>query len=321
MRREDGVDGWRRSNADARPSLGSLERHDRRRRDSSLVRSVPYAIGLIIVAAVGAGLYFFEGGARREETPEPPTAQPSPEPPPLPSPSNADVQPPPQASSSDSQILHPLPVVAAPASLAGKPVPPLPESDEAIRQALIAPLGKQAVGSIVISQDLARRIVATVDNLPRQKAGTKLLPLKAPASSFVTGRSGTVATLNSANYVRYAPYVKLAQAVDVKQLVALYVYFYPLFQQAYAELGYPKKYFNDRLVAVIDDLLAAPQVSGPVRLIRPKVMYEFADPELEERSAGQKILIRMGPENAAVIEAKLRELRRELGVEGPAPKN
>jgi hypothetical protein len=181
-------------------------------------------------------------------------------------------------------------------------------------------LGKQAVGSIVISQDLARRIVATVDNLPRQKAGTKLLPVKAPASAFVTSRKGEVVTLNPANYARYASYVKLAQAVDAKQLVALYVYFYPLFQQAYEELGYPKKYFNDRLVEAIDDFLAAPEVSGPVKLVRPKVMYEFADPELEALSAGQKVLIRMGPENAALIKTKLRDLRRELGVEGPAAK-
>jgi hypothetical protein len=114
--------------------------------------------------------------------------------------------------------------------------------------------------------------------------------------------------------------VKLAQAVDAKQLVALYVYFYPLFQQAYEELGYPKKYFNDRLVEAIDDFLAAPEVSGPVKLVRPKVMYEFADPALEALSAGQKILIRMGPENAALIKTKLRDLRRELGVEGPAAK-
>ena len=165
-------------------------------------------------------------------------------------------------------------------------------------------MGKQAsLGNIVISQDLARRIVATVDNLPRQKAGTKLLPVKAPASSFVTSRTGQVLTLGPANYARYAPYVKLAQAVDVKQLVGLYVYFYPLFQQAYEELGYPKKYFNDRLVEVIDDLLAAPEVNGPVKLVRPKVMYEFADPELEALPAGQKVLIRMGPENAASIKA------------------
>jgi len=307
-------------NDSSRPPRGSLHNHHRREHDSPLVRSVPYAIGLTIVAAVGIALYFFEGGAQRQASPEPPAAQPSQEPAQSAQP-NADVQPPAEVASSASEILHPLPAVPPPADLAGKPLPSLSESDEAIKQGLAIPLGKQvSLGNIVISQDLARRIVATVDKLPRQKAGTKLLPVKAPANSFVAGREGRVLTLGPANYTRYAPYVKLAQAVDVKQLVGLYVYFYPLFQQAYEELGYPKKYFNDRLVAVIDDLLAAPDVSGPVKLIRPKVMYEFADPELEELSAGQKVLIRMGPGNAALIKTKLRDLRRELGVEGPAAK-
>jgi hypothetical protein len=38
-------------------------------------------------------------------------------------------------------------------------------------------------------------------------------------------------------------------------------------------------------------------------------MYVFADPALEARPAGQKLLIRMGPNNAAAVKAKLTELR------------
>lgn len=188
-----------------------------------------------------------------------------------------------------------------------------------MREALAGPLGERPIGDLVISRDIARRIVATVDNLPRQKASTQLMPLKAPARQLAINRKGERLTLSPANYARYTPYVKLAQAVDMQRLVALYVRFYPLFQQAYEELGYPKKYFNDRAVEAIDDLLAAPEVDGPVALVQPKVVYEFADPELEELSAGQKLLIRIGPQNAAAIKAKLRELRRELVVDAPAP--
>ncbi len=97
----------------------------------------------------------------------------------------------------------------------------------------------------------------------------------------------------------------------------MYARFYPLFQQAYAELGYPNRYFNDRLVEVIDHLLAAPEVQGPVELVRFGPYFEFADPDLEELSAGRKLLVRMGPENAAVIKSKLRELRREIAAAPP----
>ena len=66
------------------------------------------------------------------------------------------------------------------------------------------------------------------------------------------------------------------------------------------------------MVEVIDILLAGPDFQEPVRLVRPKVYYEFADAELEALPAGQKILIRIGAENAAKIKAKLREIRGEL---------
>jgi hypothetical protein len=90
------------------------------------------------------------------------------------------------------------------------------------------------------------------------------------------------------------------------------VRWYPLFQQAYRELGYPDGYFNDRLVEVIDHLLAAPEVKGPVALAKPWIMWEYADPKLEALSAGHKILVRVGPENAARLKAKLREVRRQV---------
>jgi hypothetical protein len=85
-----------------------------------------------------------------------------------------------------------------------------------------------------------------------------------------------------------------------------------LFQQAYEELGYPDGYFNDRLISVIDDLLDAPEISAPVYVHQPKVLYEFVDPELEGISAGQKILIRVGPENELRLKAKLRTIRAML---------
>ena len=65
-------------------------------------------------------------------------------------------------------------------------------------------------------------------------------------------------------------------------------------------------------------LLATPEVQGPIELTQPRVFYEFADPELEALSSGQKTLIRMGPENAAVVKAKLREVRKLIAAQ-PAP--
>ena len=126
---------------------------------------------------------------------------------------------------------------------------------------------------------------------------------------------GAVRFLDPDNELRYAAYVRLAERVSSAGLVAAYVRLYPLFQSAYDELGYPSAYFNDRLVAVIDHLLEAPEVVGPVRVLQPKVRYVFESPALERLSAGQKLMVRMGVDNARRVKAKLRDLRGRLAGE------
>jgi len=111
--------------------------------------------------------------------------------------------------------------------------------------------------------------------------------------------------------------VDLVRSLDEQQLMAIYTRYYPLFQDAYANLGHPPQYFNDRLVEVIDHLLATPDVKGPIKLTQPNVLFEYADPKLEALSAGQKVLIRMGSANATVVKDKLRALRAKLVQQKP----
>lgn len=237
------------------------------------------------------------------------------EPPPAPAP-RAEAPPPPPPPPAEPGISHPLP--QPPEGTAQPPLPALAESDAEAKDALAAVVGADSLERFYL-EGIIRRVVTTVDNLPRQKVALRVLPVKPVGGQFqVTGDDDTLA-IAPANAARYAPYVKLAQAADVRQAAAFYRRFYPLFQQAYEELGYPGKYFNDRLVAVIDHLLAAPEVQGPIRLKQPKVLYVFADPQLEALSAGQKFLVRVGPENAAVLKARLRELRAEVTSAPPAP--
>jgi hypothetical protein len=137
------------------------------------------------------------------------------------------------------------------------------------------------------------------------------MPVKPVPGAFVVATTGDTQEIGADNALRYRPYLLVMEAVEAKRLVAVYAHFYPLFQVAYQELGYPNRYFNDRLVEAIDDLLAAPDLSAP-KLVQPKVLYQFADADLEARSAGQKMLMRMGPGNAARVKNKLRAIRFEL---------
>jgi hypothetical protein len=215
---------------------------------------------------------------------------------------------PPTPAPQEPAIAHPLPDSGG-GALDKTPLPELADSDSAIDGALGEIFGAAAVKDYLVPGNVVRRIIMIVDNLPRQKIGVDKRPVGFVSGVFIAVGDEQHATLDSRNFARYKPMVGLVSTLDVPKLAAVYVHFYPLLQQAYQDLGSANGYFNDRLVEVIDVLLAAPAPTGPIDLIRPKVMYEYADPALEARPAGQKLLIRMGPENAGVIKAKLTELR------------
>jgi hypothetical protein len=220
----------------------------------------------------------------------------------------------PAEPSAEPAIQHPLPEED---SASKAPLPALPESDAALRDALGAVAGTTAVKDFLRQENIIRHLVATIDNLPRQKVAVDKRPISPAAGSFMAHGDELHATIDPQNYARYRPMVAVVSKLDMRELAAVYVRFYPLFQHAYQDLGYPNGYFNDRLVQVIDNLLATPQPAGPIDLVRPNVMYTFADPALEARPAGQKLLIRMGPDNAAAIKTKLMELRAAVTAAAP----
>jgi hypothetical protein len=258
---------------------------------------LPWIIGIAAAIAVAAFIFYRTARDDLEEQVEWPAA---------PVAKEESLQP---------AVKHPIP--APEAVPAAKPLPPLAESDVPMEDALVALLGEGPVEKFLVPKNVIRRIVVTVDNLPRRKVAVELRPLVPAPGSFATGGTEEAATLAEENYARYEPIVKLVQTADARQLAELYIRFYPLFQEAYQDLGYPQGYFNDRLVSVIDHLLETPEVTGPIELVQPKVFYEYRDEALESRSAGQKLLIRMGPQNAATIKAKLLELRREVSGQTP----
>ena len=225
-----------------------------------------------------------------------------------------DTPPTPPAKSAPAQAPHAeaRPAIRNPVPDSDAKLPTLANSDSMMRELLVGLLGAKAFDDFVVPDRLIPRIVATIDNLPRRSTPRRLMPLNPVSGPFITGGAGERLTLDPANYRRYAPYLRVLEAVPARAVVSLYIQTYPLFQRSYEELGYGGAYFNDRLVEAIDDLLAAPEINEPVALVQPKVFYEFADPDLETRSAGQKILIRMGAQNARRVKAKLLEIREAL---------
>ena len=260
--------------------------------ESAARRKVAWLIGIVVAAAIAfAGWYWY---ASRQHPAAATPVVPAAAPPPV---------------STEPQISHPIAADNAAASAA---LPALNDSDQVVHDSLAGVLGRHPVEQFLVPQNIVRHLVATVDNLPRRKVAVDLRPVKPTPGQTATATQGEITTLSDANFERYAPLVRVVQATDVKALALVYERLYPLLQQSYEDLGYPGKYFNDRLVEVIDHLLQAPEVSAPIKVVQPKVFYEYADADLESRSAGQKLLIRMGPANARALKAKLREFRAEI---------
>jgi hypothetical protein len=228
--------------------------------------------------------------------------------------------PPPLAQSKEPEIRYPI--AQPPREPTAEPEPPLPaleDSDPALQDALSLLVGEKPMREHFMLDRIVRRVVVTIDNLPNAKVGRQTLPLQPPAGRFGVKSEGAETFISDENASRYDPYVRMLSGIDTSMLVSLYVRYYPLFQKAYEDLGYSDKYFNDRLVEVIDHLLQTPEITGPIRLVQPKVFYEFADPRLQSRSAGQKLLLRMGLENAARIKGLLRDIRAAVtDLERPA---
>jgi hypothetical protein len=192
------------------------------------------------------------------------------------------------------------------------PLPPLDDSDADVASTLTETFGEQVVTNYLRPESFIRNIVVAIDSLPRPTLAIDKRPIQPTLGLFAVSGAEDSLVLSEENYSRYTPFVTLVARTDGRTIVDMYRRYSPLLQEAYVELGNPDTVFETRLREVIDHLLATPEVTEPIALTQPKVLYEYKDPALEELSAGQKILIRMGPEHRALIKSKLREIRTLL---------
>jgi len=193
------------------------------------------------------------------------------------------------------------------------PLPDLDDSDSYFLLALIDLFGT-ALEPLLVNEALIDKFVATVDNLPRQHVAEKIRPVGRLQGAFSVDATDDDEQyyLGADGYARYDLLIELISKADLDAVAETYRRFYPLFQEAYVRLGYPDAYFNDRAVEVIDLLLLTPTPDEPILLVRPHVLYEFADPELAALSSGQKLLLRMGGDHAEKIKVVLRGLRERI---------
>ncbi|MGD8641150.1 MAG: DUF3014 domain-containing protein [Gammaproteobacteria bacterium] len=264
---------------------------------------------VLIIAAAGA-FYYLQFDQEKEQATQPTKTEPLP----LPQDTTPDIQhpitePPVIIDSSPADLTEELPSE----TVIEEPLPPLEDSDNQIKEILSNFFGDKLISQILNQTGFIHRFVVTIDSLPKKKLATKYRVIPPTAGKFLVHKeTNDTFTIDQDNFERYSMYMQLLSMLDTEQFVKWYKRYYPLIQEAYDGLGYKNLYFNDRFIFVIDHLLRTPTIEGQIQLVQPKVFYEYADPALERLSAGQKILLRIGPENRAIVEAKLTEIRKEL---------
>lgn len=269
-------------------------------------RSVKTMLLLVALAALGVMAFFYLNGRSEQEQPEFQLLPVEPE--------QTSVLPPrtdPAVTNEEPPVYEPpAPVVQA------EPLPGLNESDTSVLAAL-QNLSAQTL-AFVVPQEIIRKFVRAVNAVEEGKVVHEYRPIISPASGFVAERVSTVGVqqprflINAENYHRYDSLVTLVALLDTDALAAFYQRFYPLLEEAHAEMGLKKGNFHTVLVRAIDHLLAAPVIEQPLELVQPKVFYQYADEEVEALPSTHKLLLRMGPENTRSLQNSLKALKERI---------
>jgi hypothetical protein len=215
----------------------------------------------------------------------------------------------PPAAALDKEALLP-----APADASSKPPVELDKSDDLVRQLAKEISSHPRIAQWLQSKGLIRRFVAAVDNIANGLSPRAHIDFFLPPGDFVAVKRGNVYIADPEGYSRYHTVADVFVSLDSQQCVSLFRALKPLCQEAYRDLGYPDQDFEQTILRAIVELLETPAVEGDIVLEKAVLNYVMLDPELESLSDAQKHLLRMGPENAGAIQAKMREMAVALGL-------
>ncbi len=264
------------------------------------------AFVLLLIAAAGAAWWRL-GGREAPPAPPPPALEPPPvaraEPTPLPAPPRPAPEPAPPRR-------QPPPEQEAPAPA----MPELDASDALVRE-LVGGITRHAdVMTWLAPEELVRRFVAAVDAVAEGRSPAEQLGSLRPAGRFTVVDVEERVVADPEAFARYDTFTEIVVATDTHAAVGAYRKLRPLIDEAYRDLGYPDRSFDEALADAIAELLLAPVVVGEPALAPRVITYEYTDPDLEGLSAAQKQLLRLGPVNAPRIQRKLREMAAALGI-------
>jgi hypothetical protein len=162
--------------------------------------------------------------------------------------------------------------------------------------------------------DVARRAAVLIDNLAEGVSPRRALEALGPERPFAVVRRGEATVIDPASYMRYDAFADAIASVDARAAAKAYRSIHSVLQLAYRALGYPDASLDGVTARALGRLEAAPVVEGDVAVVEKDGVFLFQDEKLEASSQVEKHLLRMGPRNARLVQAKARELREALGL-------
>ena len=220
-----------------------------------------------------------------------------------------------------SAATAPGPVASdTPPSVAAGPLPALDASDDYVRRVASGLTAHPALARWLAQAGLVRALTAVVTNVADGESPRPHLAFLAPAQRFrAAGAARRRIVADPASFSGYDHFADAIASIDVASAVSAYRALEPLFDAAYRDLGHPEGHFRQGLDRAIAALLAAPAPPESAELVPHAIGFRYADPRFESLSAAQKQLLRTGPRNLALVQAKLRELQAALGKVELAP--
>jgi hypothetical protein len=192
-------------------------------------------------------------------------------------------------------------------------LPSLNLSDAFVFENLRAFQNGMAVIRLLAADQLVRKFVVLVDNISRGEFPQTGLPYRAIGQEMVANNiDDNLFVMDESAHARFDQVIETFVSIDTDQAMTLYRILSPLFQQAYAEIGYRDVDFDETLNSAINIVLRAANVEGPYQMVKPSVMFLYADASIENLQDVHKQLVRMGPDNTQRLKAKLRQFAMQL---------
>ena len=204
---------------------------------------------------------------------------------------------------------------------AQEPAPPAPVTDAQVRAQLEALSSDPAFRRwLAAADDLVRRWAVATDNLALGVSPRKVLDPAGPRATFRAVQRGERMFLAPESYARYDEFAFAVSSVDTQAFAGVYRSLKPVIEAAYRALGYPNGSLDAATARALHRIEAAPAVDGEVELVADRGLYLFADQKLESLSQVDKHLLRMGPRNTRLIQAKAQQIRAALALPAEAVK-